>query len=135
MAPGAPPRGLRPRGGARGANQLRHVPPVHNRGAGHGGQRLPLATPTTNRRSRAHNSTSGGSFDIEACLTTNLNAMMEQKARRDKRNMPGNILKCLVASCGPDYPSGGKFCNHCGANQDIKEVNRLKMISDNIKGA
>ena len=135
MAPGVPPRGLRPWGGARGANQLRHVPPVHNRGAGCGGQRMPPATPTTNRTSRAQNSTSGGSFDIEARLTTNLNALMEQKARRDKCNVPGNILKCLVASCGADYPSGGKFCNPCGANQDIEEVKRLKMISDNIKGA
>ena len=96
---------------------------------------MPRATPTINRTIRAQNPTTGGSFDIDACLTSNLNAMMEQKARCDKRNMPGSIMKCLVATCVADYPIGGKFCNQCGANQDIEEVKRMKLIANNLKEA
>ena len=128
-APGVPVRGLRPRAGATGAHQLCQAPPVHNGGAGRGGYRMPRVTPTTNRTIRAHNPTTGGSLDIDACLTTNLNAMMELKTRRDQHKVPGSTMTCLVGTCAADYPSGGKFCNQCGANQDVEEVKRMKLIS------
>ena len=76
--------------------------------------------------------TAGGSFDIDACLNSNLDALKEIKARRDLRTVPGNTLKCLVATCGADYPTGGKFCYQCGSNQDVEEVKKLKMISANL---
>ena len=90
---------------------------------------MPLATPTTIRTTRPATTNKGGSFDIDACLKSNLDALKEIKARRDIRVEPGNTLKCLVATCGADYPTGGKFCYKCGTNQDVEEVKQLKTIS------
>ena len=86
---------------------------------------MPLPVPQTNS-SVTSNLTEGGSL-FSMYMNKEI-YMLAYKERQRRRRASGSNVQCAKETCTIMIATGpnSKYCNECGANQDIEETRQLR---------